>query len=185
MAMEMRDPYTAGHQTRVARIAVEIATEMGWSAERIVALRLAAQIHDIGKISVPSEILSKPGRLSANERALLNEHTQNGYNILKGIPFPWPIATIVLQHHEKLDGSGYPEGLKGDQILPEARILTVADMLEAMVSHRPYRPGHPIEAVFEQLLSESGTKLDPDVLNACTSLYRSGRLDEILADSKR
>ncbi len=180
-AMEMRDMYTAGHQNRVADLAVAIATEMGWSAERIVGLHLAGQVHDLGKMSIPAEILTKPGQLTRTERSLLQEHCENGYNILKGIPFPWPIATIVHQHHEKLDGSGYPLGLKGDEIIPEARIMIVADMFEAMISHRPYRAGMPVETVLAKLESEAGTQLDAEVVAICARLCREGRFTEILA----
>jgi putative nucleotidyltransferase with HDIG domain len=180
MAMEMRDPYTAGHQTRVAEIAVAIASEIGLSPESLKGLHLAAQVHDIGKMSVPSEILTKPGRLSTSERALLNEHCENGYNILKGIPFPWPIAAIVRQHHEKLDGSGYPAGLKADEILPEAKIMAVADMFEAMTAHRPYRPGIPVDTVLAMLEADAGTKLDPDAVRICAALCRQGRFQHLL-----
>lgn len=180
-AMEMRDLYTAGHQNRVADLAVAIATEMGWSSERIAGLHLAGQVHDIGKMSIPSEILTKPGRLTRTERSLLQEHSENGYNILKGIPFPWPIATVVHQHHEKLDGSGYPLGLKGDEIIPEARIMIVADMFEAMISHRPYRAGMPVETVLAQLESEAGTQLDAEVVAVCARLCREGCFADILA----
>jgi PAS domain S-box-containing protein len=183
LAMELRDPYTAGHQNRVAEIAVAIAGEMGWSSERLAGLRLAAQVHDIGKMSIPADILTKQGRLSNAERALLNEHCENGFNILKGIPFPWPIATIVLQHHEKLDGSGYPHGLIENDILPEARILAVADIFEAMANYRPYRPAIPMEAVLAQLESQSGAKLDAAAVGICASLCRRGRFVNLFARS--
>ena len=139
--MELRDPYTAGHQKNVATISCFIANKLGWSPDLIYGLRLAAMIHDIGKIAIPSEILTKPSKLSEFEGKLLQEHPENGYQLLKDIDFPWPIAEIVRQHHERIDGSGYPRGLKGDQILPEAQVLAVADTIEAMYSHRPYRPG--------------------------------------------
>ncbi|UWZ85466.1 HD domain-containing phosphohydrolase [Occallatibacter riparius] len=180
LAMEMRDPYTAGHQNRVADIAVAIGAEMGWTADRLRGLRIAALIHDIGKMSIPAEILTKPGRLSATERALVSEHCEHGYRVLKGIPFPWPVAAMVLQHHEKLDGSGYPNGLKGETILPETRVLTVADMLEGMSSHRPYRAAHPIEKALEILESEAGTALDAEVVAVCARLCGEGKLTEFL-----
>ncbi len=133
----MRDPYTAGHQRRVAQLAAAIADELGMAKDEIEGLRLAATIHDIGKIAIPAEILARPGTLSAIEFSLLKQHPRAGYDILKEIPFPWPIADMVLQHHERLDGSGYPDAITGDQILPESRILAVADVVEAMNSHRP------------------------------------------------
>jgi PAS domain S-box-containing protein len=171
-AMEMRDPYTAGHESRVAEIAVAIGTEMGWPEERLQGLRVAAQVHDIGKISIPAEILSKPTKLSAGEWALIREHPGTGYTILKDIPFVWPIAEIVHEHHEKLDGSGYPRGLKADEILPEAKVLAVADIVEAMASHRPYRPGIPLDVVLEQIEKEAGSLLDPEAVRVCISLFR-------------
>ena len=180
LAMEMRDPYTAGHQNRVADIAVAIGAEMGWSPDRLRGLRVASLIHDIGKMSIPAEILTKPGGLSPTERALVSEHCQHGYRVLRGIPFPWPVAAMVLQHHEKLDGSGYPNGLKGDTILPETRVLTVADMLEAMSSHRPYRAAHPVEKALEILESEAGTTLDLEVVAVCARLCREGKLSAFL-----
>jgi PAS domain S-box-containing protein/putative nucleotidyltransferase with HDIG domain len=172
LAMEMRDPYTAGHQGRVAEIAVAIGREMGWQEGRLQGLRVAAQVHDIGKISIPAEILTKPGQLTAAERALINGHTETGYTILKDIPFPWPIAEIVRQHHEKLDGSGYPRGLKGDSILPEARVLTVADIVEAMAAYRPYRQGIPLKIVLEQIEKDAGTLLDAEAVRICVALFR-------------
>ena len=184
LAMELRDPYTAGHQNRVAEIAVAIASEMGWPSERLAGLRLAAQVHDIGKMCIPADILTKPGRLSNAERTLLNEHCENGFNILKDIPFPWPIAEIVLQHHEKLDGSGYPHGLTANEILPEAKILVVADMFEAMVAYRPYRPAIPVESVLSELEVESGAQLDAESVRICVSLCRQGRFEALLEDSR-
>lgn len=181
LAMEMRDPYTAGHQSRVARIAVAMGLEMGWGADQLHGLRVAAEVHDVGKISVPAEILSKPGRLTAAERAIIAEHPETGYTILKDVPFPWPVADIVRQHHEKLDGSGYPLGLTGDQILPEAKVLAVADMLEAMSSHRPYRPAWDLKTVLAQLLSEAGTRLDAEAVQTCAALFGSGVLSDILS----
>jgi PAS domain S-box-containing protein len=175
-AMEMRDPYTAGHENRVAEIAVAIGKELGWTEERLHGLRVAAQVHDIGKISIPAEILTKPNRLSAGEWALIHEHPETGYTILKDIPFPWPIAEIVREHHERLDGSGYPLGLKGDAILPEAKVMAVADMVEAMASHRPYRPAIELNVVLQQIEKEAGSLLDAEVVRACTTLFRQKRL---------
>jgi len=175
-AMEMRDPYTAGHESRVADIAVAIGKEMGWPEEQLHGLYVAAQVHDIGKISIPAEILTKPTKLSAGEWALIREHPETGYTILKDIPFPWPIAEIVREHHERLDGSGYPLGLKGDAILPEARVLAVADMVEAMASHRPYRPAIEMKNVLEELELEAGTLLDAEAVRVCAALFREKRL---------
>ena len=175
-AMEMRDPYTAGHQSRVAEIAVAIGREMGWPAERLQGLRVAALVHDIGKISIPAEILTKPGQLTAADRVIINGHPETGYRILRDVPLIWPIAEIVRQHHEKLDGSGYPFGLKGIDILPEARILTVADIMEAMASDRPYRAAIELETVLAELETQAGRLLDEEVVRACTTLFREKRL---------
>jgi HD-GYP domain-containing protein (c-di-GMP phosphodiesterase class II) len=139
-------------------------------------LQVAAQVHDIGKISIPAEILTKPTRLTAGEWALIHEHPETGYTILKDIPFAWPIAEIVRQHHEKLDGSGYPAGLKGDAILPEAKILAVADMVEAMGSHRPYRQAIKMHLVLEQIEKEAGRLLDAEAVRTCAALFREKRL---------
>ncbi|MFH2134113.1 MAG: HD domain-containing phosphohydrolase [Pseudomonadota bacterium] len=170
--VELRDPYTAGHQIRVADLATAIARQMGLSEERVHAIHLAGVVHDLGKIQVPAEILSKPGKLNDIEYALIKFHPQAGYEILKGINFPWPIARMVLQHHERLDGSGYPQGLQGDDILLEARILTVADVVEAMSSHRPYRPGWGDEKALEEIISKRGVYYDPRVVDACVTLFR-------------
>ena len=175
-AMEMRDPYTAGHQSRVAEMAVAIGREMGWPEERLHALHVAAQIHDVGKISIPTEILTKPTPLSSGEWALIHEHPETGHTILKDIPFTWPIAEIVRQHHERLDGSGYPQGLKGDAILPDARVLAVADVVEAMASYRPYRLAIPLEIVLQEIESTAGTLLDPEVVRVCAALLREKRI---------
>jgi PAS domain S-box-containing protein/putative nucleotidyltransferase with HDIG domain len=171
-AMEMRDPYTVGHQGRVAEIAVAIGQEMGWSEDRLRGLRVAALVHDIGKISIPAEILTKPGMLSDAERAMINQHAENGYTILKDIPFPWPIAEIVHQHHEKLDGSGYPRGLNADAMLPEAKVLAVADVVEAMASYRPYRPGVKLHLVLRHIQKLAGTELDAEAVRICVALFR-------------
>jgi HD-GYP domain-containing protein (c-di-GMP phosphodiesterase class II) len=175
-AMEMRDPYTAGHESRVADIAVAIGKEMGWPEERLHGLYVAAQVHDIGKISIPAEILTKPTKLTAGELGLIHEHPETGYIILKNIPFPWPIAEIVRQHHERLDGSGYPLGLKGDAILLEAKVLAVADFVEAMGSHRPYRPAAKLTIVLKQIEKEAGSKLDTEAVRICAALFRDKRL---------
>lgn len=172
LAMEMRDPYTAGHQNRVADIAVAIGREMGWTEGRLHGLRVAAQVHDIGKISIPAEILTKPGRLNEAELGMINQHAETGYTILKDIPFVWPIAEIVRQHHEKMDGSGYPRGLKADEILPEAKVLAVADIVEAMSSYRPYRPGIKLHLVLQQIEKDAGTLLDAEAVQVCLSLFR-------------
>jgi PAS domain S-box-containing protein len=175
-AMEMRDPYTAGHESRVADIAVAIGKELGWPEERLHGLYVAGQVHDIGKISIPAEILTKPTTLTAGEMGLIHEHPETGYIILKDIPFSWPIAEIVRQHHERLDGSGYPLGLKGDAILPEAKVLAVADFVEAMGSHRPYRPAAKLKIVLQEIEKEAGSKLDVEAVRVCAALFREKRL---------
>lgn len=167
LTVEMRDPYTAGHQQRVAAIAVSIAREMALDQERCRSLGLAASVHDLGKITVPSEILIKPGRLSEIEMTLMRAHSQAGSDILRPIEFPWPTADIILQHHERLDGSGYPLGLWGEEILLEARIIGVADVIEAMSSHRPYRPALGVELAIEEVRNSRGTRYDPAVVDAC------------------
>jgi len=175
--VEVRDPYTAGHQKRVSNIARAIATEMALSSDMVEGIRMAGNIHDIGKISVPAEILSKPGTLTDIEFALIKAHPETGYEILKGIEFPCDIARIVLQHHERIDGSGYPQGLCSDQILLEARILAVADVVEAMSSHRPYRPALGIEKALEEVSSKKGKFYDPHVVEALQKTIRKGNLE--------
>ena len=170
-AVEMRDPYTAGHQRRVAVLASAIAGKMSLPKEQRKGLRLAAIIHDIGKIYVPAEILSRPGSLTDIEFGLIKIHPQAGYDLLKPIEFPWPVAQIVLQHHERIDGSGFPQGLKGEDILLEARILAVADVVEAMSSHRPYRPAHGIESTLEEISQNKGVLYDPRVADACLEVF--------------
>lgn len=169
--VEMRDPYTAGHQRRVADLARTIATEMGLESDRIEGLRIAGTIHDIGKIVVPAEILSKPTKLTKIEFDLIKNHVQAGYDILKDIEFPWPVARIVLEHHEKVDGSGYPGNLSGREILLESRILTVADVVEAMASHRPYRPGLGLEAALDEITQNRGVLYDREVVDVCLKLF--------------
>jgi|GEM_PF-643489 len=169
--VEMRDPYTAGHQRRVADLARTVASEMGLESDRIEGLRIAGTIHDIGKIVVPAEILSKPTKLSKIEFDLIKNHVQAGYDILKDIEFPWPIARMVLEHHEKADGSGYPGNLSGQETLLESRILAVADVVEAMASHRPYRPGLGLEAALDEIAKNRGSLYDPDVVDICLKLF--------------
>jgi putative nucleotidyltransferase with HDIG domain len=173
-SMETRDPYTVGHQTRVSKIAVAIAKEMEWPQQEIESLRLAALVHDVGKIGVPAEILGNQEKLSEAEWGMIRTHPETGYQILKDIPFRWPVAEVVRQHHERLDGSGYPLGLKGDAILPGARILAVADILEAYHSQRPYRAGKGLEAALREIESQAGNELDFDVARVCVSLFRDG-----------
>ncbi|HJU84236.1 MAG TPA: HD domain-containing phosphohydrolase [Holophagaceae bacterium] len=170
--VEKRDPYTAGHQERVSKIACAIGGELGWGEDRLQGLQLAGLVHDIGKVAIPIEILTKPARLTPIERAMVNEHPENGYAILKDIPFPWPVADIVRQHHERLDGTGYPLGLAGDAILLEARVLAVADILESMASFRPYRAALGLEVALKEIEQLSGPWLDPAVVAACTTLFR-------------
>jgi len=169
---EMRDPYTAGHEKRVAQIAIAIGKEFDFDAQRLEGLRVAGYLHDVGKITIPSEILAKPGKLSAIEYQLIKGHAQASYDILKDVEFPWPVAQVVLQHHERMDGSGYPQGLKGQTILLEARIMAVADTVEAMSSHRPYRPGLGIDKALAEIERGSGTAYDENVADACLRLFR-------------
>ncbi|MBV8033008.1 MAG: HD-GYP domain-containing protein [Betaproteobacteria bacterium] len=173
--VETRDPYTAGHQRRVADLAAAIALEMGLPAEQVEGIHFGALIHDLGKVQIPAELLAKPTRLTKLEFELIKTHPQAGYEIVKGIQFPWKVAEMVHQHHERLDGSGYPQGLKGDQIALEARILAVADIVEAMASHRPYRPGLGVDVALAEIQKQRGTGLDPSAVDACVALFRSGR----------
>jgi len=170
--LELRDPYTAGHQRRVAQLAMDIAREMGLPEERIHALGLAASIHDVGKIKVPAELLSKPGLLSQLEIEVIKQHAQAGFDIVKGVDFPFPIAQWLWQHHERLDGSGYPQGLKGDAILPESRILAVADVAEAIFSNRPYRPGRGIADALGEITAGRSVAYDAAAVDACLKLFR-------------
>lgn len=172
LTTETRDPYTAGHQNRVADLATAIAIEMKIPPETVEGIRMAGIVHDVGKISVPTEILNKPGRLRKPEFELIKEHSQFAYDILKNLEFPWPIGDTILQHHERLDGSGYPKGLMGDQIKLEARILGVADVIEAMASHRPYRPALGIDKALEEISEHRGSYYEPDVVDACVKLFK-------------
>jgi PAS domain S-box-containing protein len=171
LMVEAKDPYTAGHQRRVSILSCAIAKEMNLSEEQIEGTKIAGLIHDLGKISIPSEILSKPGRITDIEFSLIKNHPQIGYNILKATEFPWPIAQIVLQHHERMDGSGYPSGLSGEKILIEARILGLADVVEAISSHRPYRPALGIDKALEEISKKRGILYDPKVVDACLTLF--------------
>jgi len=173
--VEIRDPYTAGHQRRVALLAEAIALEMGWSADRMEGLRLGAIIHDIGKIYVPAEILNRPGRLTPQEFGIIQQHPQVGFDIVRGISFPWPVAEMILQHHERMDGSGYPNGLAGDAIVEEARILAVADVVEAISAHRPYRPALGLEKALAEIRSGRGGRYDADIVDTCVRLFEEAR----------
>jgi PAS domain S-box-containing protein len=169
---ELRDPYRAGHERRVAEIAAAIGVELGFDERRGEGLRVAGYLHDIGAIGIPAEILSKPGKLKPIELDLVKTHSRAGYDVLKDVEFPWPVADIVLQHHERMDGSGYPQGLKGEQILLEARILAIADVVEAMSSHRPYRTALGLEKVVAEIECGRETLYDPAVADACLKLFR-------------
>jgi PAS domain S-box-containing protein/putative nucleotidyltransferase with HDIG domain len=168
--VEVRDPYTAGHQRRVAQLADAISLKMGLSLEKSMGVKMAALIHDVGKVQIPGEILSKPGPLNSNEMELIRTHPAVGSNILKEIQFPWPISDIVLQHHGRLDGSGYPHGINGGEMSTEAKIIAVADVVEAMVSHRPYRSALGLDKAIEEISNNRGTLYDTEVVEACLSL---------------
>ncbi|MBW2598712.1 MAG: PAS domain S-box protein [Deltaproteobacteria bacterium] len=169
--VEVRDPYTAGHQRRVAQLACAISRNMNLSSEEARGVKMAALIHDVGKIQIPAEVLSKPGRLTTNEMGLIKTHSEVGSNILKGIEFPWPISEIVLQHHERTNGSGYPYGISGKEMRVEAKIIAVADVVEAMVSHRPYRPALRINEAIEEISQNKGILYDTEAVEACQSLF--------------
>lgn len=173
--VEVRDPYTAGHQRRVADLARAIATEMDLPQEIIDGLRLGGIVHDIGKINVPVEILVKPGKITSTEFSLIMSHTEVGYELLKNIEFPWPIAEMVFQHHEKMDGSGYPNGLSGEKICLEARILCVADVVEAMASNRPYRPALGVDAALDEIEKKKSVLFDPQVVEACLRVFKQNK----------
>jgi len=171
-AVEMRDPYTAGHQLRVSRLGCAIAKKLGLPEEQIEGIEVMGFLHDLGKIIVPAEILSKPSKLTDYEFHFIKAHAQAGYDILKGIEFPWPVASAVVQHHERLDGSGYPSGLTGDKIILEAKILAVADVIESMASHRPYRPAMGIEKALGEVTQNMGILYDQNVVNSSLSLFQ-------------
>ncbi|MCP3941258.1 MAG: PAS domain S-box protein [Desulfobacteraceae bacterium] len=172
--VEIRDPYTAGHQRRVAHLAANIARDLDLSEERIEGIFLGALIHDIGKIAVPSEILSRPGELSPEDIGYLKVHSQKGYEILEPVNFPWPVAEIALQHHEHLDGSGYPQGLRGDEILLDAQIVSVADIVESLTAHRPYRPAYPLNEVLAFINKNVDRLYDRDIVKTCVQLFKKG-----------
>lgn len=168
--VESRDPYTASHQRRTTEIACDIARLLGLDKQQVDIIRMAGAIHDLGKIAIPTAILSKPGKINQSEFSLIKQHPLTGFNILKGMDLG-PVADIVLQHHERMDGSGYPYGLRGDEILLEARVIGVADVLEAMASHRPYRPALGIDQAFDELINNRGLFYDPDVVDAAAELF--------------
>ena len=170
--VEARDPYTAGHEERVSQLATAIAEQMSLDEDTVTGVRVAALLHDVGKITVPSEILTKPGRLTPIEFDLIKTHAQATYDVLHSIEFHWPVALAALQHHERLDGSGYPQGLDSERIIPEARILAVADVVEAMASHRPYRQALGVDLALEEITKNRGRLYDPDVVDACLALFR-------------
>lgn len=174
MALEIRDPHTAGHQRRVADLACAIWDRLGLPQERREGLRVAALLHDLGKLAVPADILSKPSKLNGIERALVHQHSMAGWDVLRLVEFPWPIATMVRQHHERQDGSGYPDGLRGDEILMESSVLAVADVVEAMASHRPYRAAIAIAKVLEELAHGRGKLFRPEVVDACLQVFSEG-----------
>jgi PAS domain S-box-containing protein len=172
--LELRDPYTADHHHRVSDLARAIAYELDLPRDQIDGIRIAGLVHDIGKISVPAEILSKPSRLTETEMALIRTHPGVSHDLLKGIDFPWPVAQTVLQHHERIDGSGYPAGLKNDEIIFEAKILAVADVVEAMSSHRPYRPSRGIDKALEEISKNKGVLYDIETVDACLNIFEKG-----------
>jgi len=174
-AIEIRDPYTAGHQMRVTQLSMAIAKEMDFDENHIKAIQIAGLLHDIGKIYVPAEFLTRPGRISTHELSVLRDHSEAGYEILKDIEFQYPIADIVLQHHERMNGTGYPNGLSGDQILIEARIIAVADVVESMASHRPYRPSLGIAKALKEIQNNRGTLYDEAVVDTCLRLFKEKR----------
>ncbi len=169
--LEARDPYTAGHQRRVAQLAEAIAVKLGYGPARVQRIRLAAMIHDLGKVYVPAEFLNKPGQLSRLEMEIIRSHPTVAHEILAPLGFDWPLAEMVCQHHERIDGSGYPNGLKGDEILPEAKIIAVADVVEAISSHRPYRPAHTLREALDELRHGRGAVYDADAVDCCLSLF--------------
>jgi putative nucleotidyltransferase with HDIG domain len=171
ITMKKRDPYTAGHQQRVTELAVAIGENMGLDKNRIEGLRLGAMIHDIGKINVPGEILNRPGRITKHEFEIIKPHSQLGYEIIQGLNFPWPIEKMILQHHERIDGTGYPKGLMGDEIITEAKIIAVADVVEAISSHRPYRVALGIQAALAEIKNRKGSSFDSSIVDICVGLF--------------
>ncbi|MFC1901502.1 HD-GYP domain-containing protein [Chloroflexota bacterium] len=172
LVVEMRDPYTAGHQRRVAELARAIGRELELSESQALGIHIAGLLHDVGKIAVPTEILSKPGKISRYEFNIIKNHSRIGYEILQRIDFPWPVTKAVLQHHERLNGAGYPEGLSGEDLILEARILAVADVVEAMSSHRPYRPALGLESALREISESSGILYDSEAVAACLRLLK-------------
>jgi HD-GYP domain-containing protein (c-di-GMP phosphodiesterase class II) len=174
---EVRDPYTAGHQSRVADLSAVIAVRLGLPESAVQGIRVAASIHDIGKIAVPAEILTKPGRLTTAEYELIKVHPQVGADVVKSIEFPWPVAQMILEHHERLDGSGYPKGLRGEQIGTGSRVLAVADVVEAMAHFRPYGPGLGVPAALEEIRQHRGTLYGPEEVDACLAVFEANLID--------
>jgi HD-GYP domain-containing protein (c-di-GMP phosphodiesterase class II) len=174
---ELRDPYTAGHQSRVGALGAAIAVELGLSDDLVNGIQVAGELHDVGKIAIPTELLARPARLTDAEMELVRCHSQRGYDIVSGIDFPWPVADMVLQHHERLDGSGYPHGLRGEDTLPGSKVLAVADTVEAMSNHRPYRPGLGLEQALAEITAGAGVRYDPAAAAACLTLFREERFD--------
>jgi putative nucleotidyltransferase with HDIG domain len=176
LTVEKRDPYTAGHQSRVAELAVMIADKMGLDEQRLIGIHLGGLVHDIGKVYIPAEILNRPGRLTDSEFSMVKSHPDVGHEIMKEVQFPWAVNEMIYQHHERLDGTGYPQGLKGDEIALEAKIIAVADVVEAISSHRPYRPALGIDKAIEEIERGRNTLYEPAVVDACISLYRDGKI---------
>jgi putative nucleotidyltransferase with HDIG domain len=174
LTVEMKDLYTAGHQRRVAKLAAEIAKEMKLSETQVEGIHISGLLHDIGKIAVPSEILSKPGKITEIEFMIIKSHTQVGFEILKNIEFPWPVAQVALQHHERLNGSGYPFGISGEEMLLESKVMAVADVVEAMCSHRPYRPALGVDKALEEVSKNKGVLYDSEVVEACLKVFKQG-----------
>ncbi|MCK5129363.1 MAG: response regulator [Clostridiales bacterium] len=181
--IELRDPYTAGHERRVGNLAVEIAKKMKLSKKQLDCIYVTGYLHDIGKISVPAEILSKPGKLTNIEFEFIKTHVTYGYDVLKKVELPWPVANVVYQHHERMDGSGYPRGLKGDEIMIEAKIMAVADVVEAMTSHRPYRPSLGLDIALNEIETNKGKLYDEEVANATIELFKKDKY-EIIDETK-
>lgn len=172
--VEIRDPYTAGHQSRVAHLAATMAQALDLDPERVEGVFLGALIHDIGKIAVPAQILSRPGELMDEDKRYLQLHCQKGYEILEPVDFPWPVAEVAFQHHEHMDGSGYPQGLRGEEILLEARIVCVADVVESLTAHRPYRPAYSLHEALKQITDKTGKWYDSQIVSVCTDMFKNG-----------